>query len=609
MALLPIIQTGSKESIMMVCVMKKVNSLLFAISLLLQSSAVFADKISVEASVDRKIVPIGGTVRLTVSINGTQSAVQPTLPDIQGFQTHYVGPSTKISVVNGKMSASVSQVYSLVALKVGKYTISSISVTHEGKKYQTAPINVEIIKGNANSNSGSRKEILEDLIYLTLTAAKDTVYLNQELPITITLYSRQVNVRDIEYPTFTTTAFSIKEFEKPTQRRENIDGVLFNVVQFQTIVNPVSVGPSTLGPAELKCSLVVGNRARRHGSLFDDDFFARPQRRPIVLKSDSIVVTVLDFPTQRKPHGFNGTVGEYELHVDVKPTSVKVGEPITLTMTVTGRGNIETILTPFITNLNGFKAYDAQATTTSRGKTFEQVLIPKDASLQAIPEIQFSFFQPASAKYQTLRKGPFPISVAANAIGDELKIVDIPQAALTARRTEELGRDILYIKDSIGSVHKGNAYLYRSGLFLFAQLLPLAAYFGILGYRKRKDRLKADVSYARLRRAPRKAKEGMELASKLMKEGKSAEFCDTVFKVIQEYLGDSFNLPTAGLTSEVLDELEGRGIEAEILENLSEFFELCDGVRYAPAQISRQEMQSLFQLTENTMKRISEQIG
>ena len=88
--------------------------------LILYSATAFADDISVSASVDRKLVPIGGAIRLTVSISGTQSAAQPELPDIQGFQARYVGPSTQVSFVNGQMSASVSHIYSLVALKVGK---------------------------------------------------------------------------------------------------------------------------------------------------------------------------------------------------------------------------------------------------------------------------------------------------------------------------------------------------------------------------------------------------------------------------------------------------------------------------------------------------------
>jgi len=588
--------------------------LFFITPLLLQAMTASADDVSVAASVDRKLVPIGSAIRLTVSINGTQSATQPELPDIQGFQARYVGPSTQVSFVNGQMSASVSHTFSLIALKVGKYAILPISVTYQGKRYQTKPINVEVLKGTTSPNRGDGDEALDlkDYIYLTLTAGKEKVYLNEGLLITIALYSERVDVRDIEYPTFTSTAFSVRDYEKPIQRQESVDGVLFNVVRFQTVVHPVSAGHSTLGPAELKCSLVVRDRNGRRRSLFDDDIFSdflgRVKTRPIVLKSDPLAITVRDFPAQGKPRGFTGTVGNFDLHVEAKPTSVKVGEPITLTMLITGRGNIETISTPAISELDAFKTYDSQVTTVSGGKSFEQVLIPKDESVQAVPEIRFSYFDPAGEKYQTLRKGPIPILVTAMLAQEELKIVDLPQVTKTIKK-EKLGRDILYIKDSIGSVHKGNSYLYGNGLFLFAQFLPLAACLGILIYQKRKDRLTSDVSYARSRQAPRKAKKAMEEASKLMHERTSAEFCDTVFRMIQEYLGDLFNLSAAGLTSEVLVELERRGIEAEILEKLGEFFELCDSVRFAPAAVSQQELHHLLKLTEDTMKRLSERSG
>ena len=186
------------------------------------------------------------------------------------------------------------------------------------------------------------------------------------------------------------------------------------------------------------------------------------ETRPFTLKSEPLKITVQALPLEGKPHDFSGAIGKYALQVEAKPTEVKVGEPITLTMQVTGRGNIETISLPKILGLDGFKTYDPQIKTDERGKSFEQVLIPEDESIKAVPEIRFSYFNPEDEQYHTIKKEKIPILVTPLASEEALKIVDLPGVAKTVKR-EKLGRDILYIKDSMKGVQKGDSYLYQNG--------------------------------------------------------------------------------------------------------------------------------------------------
>ncbi|MDE0186468.1 MAG: BatD family protein [Candidatus Poribacteria bacterium] len=583
----------------------------------LQNPTAIAEQIAVSASVDRKIVPVGGKIQLTVEVDGIQSINPPELPDMEGFQSRYQGPNSQISIVNGQISASIKHRYGLTALKVGKYTINSIEVTYKGKNYRTEPITVEVIKRAAaqRKKGGPEGDELKDRIYLTLTAAKEKVYLNEAFPITVRLYHRQIEVREIEYPTLLTSAFSVRGFTEPSRTEEVIDGVRFYCLNFETVVYPVSTGQLTLGPAQLKCSLVLKEQSRRRNSLFDDemffnqssfdDFFGRAEKRAIVLKSEPLRITVGAHPQDGKPRDFSGAVGQYTLQVEAKPREVKVGEPITLTMHVTGRGNIETVSLPQIYGLDRFKTYNPQIKTGEHGKSFEQVLIPEDESIEAIPEIRFSYFDPEREKYHTIKKGEIPIHVTAIAGEEGLKIVDLPGAEKTVKR-EKLGRDILYIKDSMKGVQRGNTYLYQNGLFLFAQTLPLIAFVGVLIYQKRKDKLTGDIIYARRRQAPRKAKKGLDAARKLAGAGQTGAFCEIIFRTMQEYIGDLFAYPAAGITSEVVEELRKHGVTEDALEKLRALFESCDSVRYASEEISRAQMQRLLTLTEEAMNLLSE---
>ena len=75
---------------------------------------------------------------------------------------------------------------------------------------------------------------------------------------------------------------------------------------------------------------------------------------------------------------------------------------------------------------------------------------------------------------------------------------------------------------------------------------------------------------------------------------------------MQEFIGDQFALPSGGITSEVVDELRKHNVKEETLEKLRDFFEACDSVRFAPAEISQNEMQRLLALTEEATRLISE---
>ena len=70
-------------------------------------------------------------------------------------------------------------------------------------------------------------------------------------------------------------------------------------------------------------------------------------------------------PEQGKPKEFNGAVGTYNMDVSIKTQHVKVGDPITISMSVYGEGNIQTINEPLLVlnNEKDFKLYPAESNT------------------------------------------------------------------------------------------------------------------------------------------------------------------------------------------------------------------------------------------------------
>lgn len=566
------------------------------ILLLTLVSASSAQDVSISASVDKKTVALGDLIVFTIHVQGSQAIAAPNLPNIDGFEGLYLGPNTQVSVVNGQSFVSIDHRYRLRAVKNGRFIIPTIAIRYGDKLYRTEPIEVQVTAGSSASESKAMtSEDLKKYIRLDILTKKETAYINEGIPLVIRLYIRSgIEVQNIaRRPVFPSAGFSVIPLGNPVQRQTVINGIRFVAVDFSTTVYPITTGELTLGPADMDCRVVTRPSRGRRGA-----------RYVLNVKSEPHTITVKPLPTAGQPKNFSGVVGKYALSVVAKPTSLKAGEPITLTMTVRGSGNIDSVGIPTITDLAQFRAYDPQVNLSKRGntgaKTFEQVLIPISAHVEAIPEIQFSYFDPDLEQYVTQSKGPIPIQVMPSDEEKPLRILEISEGKAVKR--EVLGRDIVYIKDEIDAVTTNNSRLYKNKGFLLLQLLPLAGVAGVFVYQRRRERFATDRTYARQYHAPRKAKKGLAQAQELIESGKTQEFCSAIFKTMQEYLGGRFNLPSAGITVEIVDSLRDQGFAEEMLEKLTDFFQSCDRIRFARSEIGEHEMTEILVLAKEIIE-------
>jgi len=565
------------------------------LSLILMNSAIAQD-ISISASIDTNMVQVGSGVTLTIRIHGIQLASAPKLPKIKGFRSQYLGPTTQVSIAGGQTKVSATHRYYLRAVQMGMYTIPAISIRHSRRVYETKPIKIQVIKGTRSAQEkGITAKDVKESISLEIIMSKKTAYVNEGIPVTIRLYvGSGVEVqefnRQLDLPS---AGFSVLPINNPTQRRMTIDSVRFVIVDFSTTVYPVRSGELTLGPAKIGCrALIRAIRGQRKARYITD------------VESEPHSITVKPLPTADQPSEFSGVVGQYELNVVAKPTSLEVGDPITLIMSVRGTGNIDAVNIPVITDLTQFKAHNPQINVKRSGNTglkkFEQVIIPESVEIKAIPEIQFTYFDPEIGQYVTQSKGPIPIQVAPSSTEGPLHILEFSKGKAVKR--EVLGRDIIYIKDEIGKAARGDGRVYKNKGFLFLQLLPLVGFAGMMVYQKRRDRFATDRTYARQYQAPRKAKKGLVQAQEQIASDQPQEFCSTIFKTMQEYLGDRFNLPSAGITIEVVDSLRSQSFAEETLEKLTAFFHACDRLRFTQCEMNEQEMTEILDMASEIIK-------
>lgn len=592
----------------------RIAKIFIALTFLLYTH-VLAKDINFEATVNSNKAGLGQSLELNLTFDGSQNVPVPEISAIEGFQVRYLGPSTRMSIINGQASSSVTYVYTLLPAKVGVFKIGPFRFEHNGNTYNSNTINIEVLEEAAQAQNPSSQEglsqakDLQERIFLKLQLEKDKVYLNEVIPITIKLLVNKLGVRDIQFPRFNHDGFSVGEFGTPRQYQEVIGGINYEVIEFKSTIFGLKPGEFRLGPATMQCNLITRKQAnRQRPAAFDDffnsdvfdNFFGGYQAYPLNLKSVDIPVIVLSLPTENKPEGFSGALGVFDLQASVSPVEVKVGDPLTLKAVVTGQGNFNTVNLPAGSLGDDFKVYEPQIKQDKDAKTFDQVFIPLNTSVKEIPAMSFNFFNPQAGVYATITRGPFPIKVIKPDKAEEFKITESKQPAPALTKEEKLGRDIIYIKDNPGQLRKKGEYLYKHKIFLWLQVIPLLFYLLMVTWHARKRKLATDVKYARQLLAPRRAKAGIARARGLLEKGSAGEFYDALFGVLQEYLGNKFHLPSKGITISIIDEqLKHKSIPEEILVNLRNIFSECDIVRYAASQLTKENMQ-------NSLKRLEE---
>jgi hypothetical protein len=558
------------------------------IGLLFAASSAFAD-VSVVASVDRNHIAFGESVTLTISVQGTQDAA-PSIPHADGLTFNGPSTQTRISIVNGQTSQSADFIYQVTPTRMGEFTVPSIGVTVSGKGYSTEPIQLHVEKGAIQADSSQS-------LFGKIDSPKQ-LYPGQVAPIDVYVAARQdLPLRQLSRPQIgDAEGFTCHLIGGDWQGEQQIiSGQMFNIYRIHGAITASKPGEYALGPVVVRGGLEVEQRG---GHGFDDLFsrmMGQIQLQEVRVAIDSVPVEVLPLPDEGRPADFAGAVGQWNLEVTAKPTDVAVGDPITLTIKVSGNGNIDTVPAPKLGAMDGFKTYDPTTKTTKDDlnttgeRVIQQVLIAKSTEVKELPEVRLVYFDPVAGSYKTDVQSPIKLVVKAGSGGQ----TTIVSSGLRLRPEEKLGQDIVYLKGDIGPVPPG-APVYRTAAFWALNVTPVLALLGTVGWKRRTDRLRGDVAYARRTRAAKKARRLLT----------SATSYDEIQRALQQYLGDRLNIPVGGITASVVDEqLLPRGVNGELAARAKACFEACDTARFAG-----EEADMSVQTTRDNVERLIDEL-
>ncbi len=296
-----------------------------------------AGDIRVVANVESRDVYVGESFLMQISVDGSDRSEAPDMTAIDGFAVEYMGGSNNssqsISIVNGRVERNVQKgfvfTYKFTPQRAGRLTIPSIDVKVEGTTFRTGPITVSV----------KRPEETEDF-KLRIRISRETCYVGEPVLLTVTWYLRRdVQAFEFTAPVLSNNAFSFeapevkidpskKYFRVPLAGREVIaekgrgmlDGESYATLEFKIAVIPERSGTFAIPEFIVACESGTGVRNSRDffNDFFGDDVFGkwRGSLRKYVVPSNALSLGVKALPTEGRPAGFAGHVGEYQ-HPDL----------------------------------------------------------------------------------------------------------------------------------------------------------------------------------------------------------------------------------------------------------------------------------------------------
>ncbi len=589
-----------------------------------------AQDVEFYATVDKEELSINDTLTLSVTVDSAGKDIErikyPEAPDFEVLSRQQSQQTSfQLAPGGGPPTFKQVRVYRMILApqRTGTFTIQPGRLTIDGKEIKTGAIRVTVRPAqqrpqaqtppqqpNVPPNPFGLDEDMDDPLaqlfggmgsqpagdsdlYLRAVLDKKQAIVGEQVTLSVYLFSR-VDVSGVEgFKMPKLDGFWSEDIETPTQisgELKMIDGVPYRVFLLRKrALFPLKAGKLTVDPVEV--DVATGFALVLSG-------------RKVHRKSQPLALEVQPLP-DGAPAGFEtSNVGQWKLSATSSATRTELGQPITLTVTLEGTGNINSVQVPKLPAIRGLKAYDPtsnEKVSVQRGRvggkrTLEYLLMPEQTGDFEIPALQFVYFDPVKREYRTSETQRIPLSVEA---GSGAPVASGIGAAAGAgdRAVNVIGADGIRPLRYKGRIARASQPLWSEPFFLPVAASPFAlwAVLGLCGL------VRSTVSSGGgTTRAPGKAasraRKRLKKAEQLLEARQPDAFYAEVARVLNDYLSDKLHEPVAGLTRADLDaKLKAAGLPAELWQRLASLLDTCDAGRFAPGATETGTMQRLHE--------------
>lgn len=390
--------------------------------------------------VDQGPYYVGEPVEIQFQITGAAREPEPRCeaeaPDGASLRLVDIVPniSTSVQIINGQVtrSESVSFIcrYQFIAKRAGRFRLSPFRAEQAGTEIRSNPQLLDV-----------QDVPLDPAIRIRVAVPSRSIYVGQLIPVRIEWWlDEAMQDRIVQY------AIRSPLFDEPDSfrflddeiamrgdqslqistpngeialradiERRSVDGRRYLVLSADRRMVALRTGRFDFEPA----SVTVEEVTRWQRDLFGS---RRPAgTRRLFDRDEPITIDVAAAPAEGRPESFGGAIGRgFTLDVAADRSVVRLGDPITLTFTVRGDGQLTMVGLPPLDRPGALSSEhfrlaegDASGEIADGAKQFAVSVRVVDPAVREIPALEFSWFDPELGAYQTTRSRPIALSVRA----------------------------------------------------------------------------------------------------------------------------------------------------------------------------------------------------
>ncbi|MBT5954065.1 protein BatD [bacterium] len=583
-------------------VKKLTNFLIITAVLIASTASLSARELTIQARVSQKSISINGRMIYELIINGDDftGIEEPILPDLSGiFDVVSSESSQKYTWVNGAMSYSIIKKFTMIPVKSGDFVIKGSKlkvgktiITSNTLEISITPANKTSSPSTSGQSSSSKSVGVSSVkqargnVFIQGALNKTTAYVGEQITYVLRFYRHIQFIENIQYGAPKFDGFWIEDLDRSEKQSvESIDSRRFYVFELsKKALFPLKPGKSKIEGAKAGYDIV--------------GFFGQSR----VIEAPALYLNVLPLPEKGKPKTFDGLVGDFNIQSTVNVTEITDGSPISLKITLTGKGNMKSVNTLDFKAPPELKIYQSDIKDTVLSKTdfkvrreFEYIVVPKASGEFTIPSLSLSFFSPKSKTYETIKTDLIPIKVSG------VKVVQSDKKESSIRRIQS---DIRYLK-SISTITPIRPVLSRTWFWFAVFLNVLLSLLGFMSLAANKLFKKNDKEKLKQQAKDIADKKIEDLENETDPKSKITMCQNITLDYLSNKIGTSF----LGMTEiEIKEALELNNLSEMTIEPVLNCLEELSMAAFAPTSQSKTDIENLIQKVISTIQRIEGEI-
>lgn len=333
----------------------------------------------------------------------TSKATDPEITfDAEGFEVlgrQSQGMSTRTIYQNGKIQVfrELMISYEALAPKAGRINLKNVVVVLDGKRMTQDTVGIQVLEAPLEPK----------LVFIGADVPKKSLYVGEGMTVRYYIYVK-AHLQAYDLKKFPNLTGFMKRFiqEGNDVQHVTVEGERFRrSVIYTARLYPEKEGKLTIDPLEVSATYGVDP----FGGLGFSFGGSGGQMKTRLIKSEAVEIDVKPLPSAGRPASFNGLVGRHSFDLKANRASILVNEPIEPRLTINGPGNLESLEAPDLWTVPQLERFDAKSDLSMNGtesaiKTFDYTYLGKVPGEVPSREIEFSYFDPSSMRYEVIKR-------------------------------------------------------------------------------------------------------------------------------------------------------------------------------------------------------------